>query len=57
MWRPLTTSTIARIDTATNAVTEILDLGRSGQVAGFAVGHGSLWAGDYAGRSVLRIDQ
>lgn len=57
VWRPLTTDLIARIDTATNTVVEILDLGRSGQVAGFAVGHGSLWAGDYARRSVLRIDQ
>ena len=57
VWRPLTTSTIARIDTATNTVSEILDLDRGGQIAGFAVGHGSLWAGDYSGRSVLRIDQ
>lgn len=57
VWRPLTTSTIARIDTATNSVTEILDLRRRGQVAGFAVGHGSLWAGDYGGRDVLRIEQ
>jgi len=26
-------------------------------IAGLVVGHGSLWAGNYARRSVLRIDQ
>jgi len=57
VWRPLNTSTVARIDTESNTVTEVLDLGRSGQVAGFAVGHDSLWAGDYGRQTVLRIDQ
>ena len=53
---PVTTGTVARIDTATNTVTDILDLGRTGQAAGLGVGHGSLWAGDYNQTTVLRID-
>ena len=30
VWVPVTTATVARIDTATNTVTEIIDLGRTG---------------------------
>ena len=56
VWVPLTTGTVARIDTATNTVTEILDLGRTGQAAGLSVGHETLWAGDYRHHTVLRID-
>ena len=62
-WPPVTVPvgglehrTVARIDTATNTVTEILDLGRTGQIAGLGVGHGSLWAGDYGQTTVLRND-
>ena len=56
VWVPVTTATVARIDTATNTVTDILDLGRTGQAAGLSVGHESLWAGDFGQATVLRID-
>ena len=56
VWVPMTTATVARIDTATNTVTEILDLGRTGQTAGLGVGHQSLWAGDWGHQTALRID-
>ena len=56
VWVPVTTATVARIDTATNTVTEIIDLGRTGQAAGLSVGHDSLWTGDYNPTTVLRID-
>ena len=56
VWQTLTTSTIARIDTATNTFTEVLDLAAADKPPASPPAR-PLWAGDYGRRNVLRIDQ